>query len=376
MSHDLTVVVLAAGGGTRMRSKRMKVLHEVGGRSMVGHVLAAVQATQPTRIVAVVGHQREEVTAHVQQLVPDCLLAVQENLDGTGGAVRVALEATGPVSGTVLVAAGDTPLLDGDTLLRFAHEHEAAERAVSILTGVVDDPFGYGRILRNDDGDVEGIVEEKDATPAQREIHEINSGILAFDGEFLGQALGRLTNDNAKGEYYLTDVVGLAREDGLTVGAHVIAVAGGPEKSRFCREIGADDVIDHRSEDIAVRTRALTGGRGADVVYDPVGGRAGRAGFEATAFEGRFVVIGFASGEWVRIDVSETLFPNISLVGALPGAFPRAVYDRAHRELSDYWRRGAFTHVGSQVFDFADGRRAIEHIAAGAVQGKVVVRVR
>ena len=160
------------------------------------------------------------------------------------------------------------------------------------------------------------------------------------------------------------------------VGAHVIAVAGGPEKSRFCREIGADDVIDHRSEDIAVRTRALTGGRGADVVYDPVGGRAGRAGFEATAFEGRFVVIGFASGEWVRIDVSETLFPNISLVGALPGAFPRAVYDRAHRELSDYWRRGAFTHVGSQVFDFADGRRAIEHIAAGAVQGKVVVRVR
>ncbi|MEZ5091946.1 bifunctional UDP-N-acetylglucosamine diphosphorylase/glucosamine-1-phosphate N-acetyltransferase GlmU [Nocardioides sp.] len=222
MPHDLTVVVLAAGGGTRMKSKRMKVLHEVGGRSMVGHVLAAVQATQPTRIVAVVGHQREEVTAHVQQLVPDCLLAVQENLDGTGGAVRVALEATGPVSGTVLVAAGDTPLLDGDTLLRFAHEHEAAERAVSILTGVVDDPFGYGRILRNDDGDVEGIVEEKDATPAQREIHEINSGILAFDGEFLGQALGRLTNDNAKGEYYLTDVVGLAREDGLTVGAHVI----------------------------------------------------------------------------------------------------------------------------------------------------------
>jgi bifunctional UDP-N-acetylglucosamine pyrophosphorylase / glucosamine-1-phosphate N-acetyltransferase len=222
MPHDLTVVVLAAGGGTRMKSKRMKVLHELGGRSMIGHVLAAVQATQPTRIVAVVGHQRDEVTAHVLQLVPGCQLAVQETLDGTGGAVRVALDATGPVSGTVLVAAGDTPLLDGDTLLRFAHEHEAAERAVSILTGVVDDPFGYGRIVRAGDGEVEAIIEEKDATPEQREIHEISSGILAFDAEFLGQALPRLTNDNAKGEYYLTDVVGLARQDGLTVGAHVI----------------------------------------------------------------------------------------------------------------------------------------------------------
>ncbi len=222
MPHDLTAVVLAAGGGTRMKSKRMKVLHEVGGRSMIGHVLTAVQAMEPARVVAVVGHQRDEVEAHIRGYLPDCLVAVQEVLDGTGGAVRVAVEALGAVHGTVVVAYGDTPLLEGDTLRGFAAEHEAAERAVSVLTGVVDHPFGYGRIVRGADGEVEAIVEEKDATAEQREIHEINSGILALDATFLVQALPRLSNDNAKGELYLTDLVRLAREDGLAVGAHVI----------------------------------------------------------------------------------------------------------------------------------------------------------
>jgi bifunctional UDP-N-acetylglucosamine pyrophosphorylase/glucosamine-1-phosphate N-acetyltransferase len=155
----------------------------------------------------------------VQQLVPDAVLAVQEVLDGTGGAVRVALESSGTTRGTVLVATGDTPLLEGDVLRRFVADHRAAEQVVSILSGVVADPFGYGRIVRNDEGDVEAIVEEKDATAQQREIPEISSGILAFDAEFLVGALPRLTNDNAKGEFYLTDTVRIAREDGLTVGA-------------------------------------------------------------------------------------------------------------------------------------------------------------
>ncbi len=220
--HELTVVVLAAGGGTRMKSKTMKVLHHIGGRSMIGHVLTAVRAVEPHRVVAVVGHQRERVSAHVQELVPDVVLAVQEVLDGTGGAVRVALAASGTTRGTVVVATGDTPLLEGESLKRFVAEHRAAEQAVSILSGVVANPYGYGRILRNDEGDVEGIVEEKDASPQQREISEISSGILAFDAEFLVGALPRLTNDNAKGEYYLTDTVKIAREDGLTVGAFPI----------------------------------------------------------------------------------------------------------------------------------------------------------
>jgi bifunctional UDP-N-acetylglucosamine pyrophosphorylase/glucosamine-1-phosphate N-acetyltransferase len=124
--------------------------------------------------------------------------------------------------GTVLVAYADTPLLQGESLARFAAEHEAAQRAVSILSGLVNDPFGYGRVVRNAEGDVEAIVEEKDATDEQRAIREINSGILAFDAEFLLDALPRIGNDNAKGEYYLTDTVRLAREQGLHVGGHPI----------------------------------------------------------------------------------------------------------------------------------------------------------
>ena len=214
---NLTVIVLAAGGGTRMKSKTMKVLHPVAGRSMIGHVLRAVEAVEPTSVVAVVGHQREQVGPHIVELLPGVVLAVQEKQEGTGHAVRIAMEASGTTTGTVIVAAGDTPLLEGESLRAFAVEHEAAQRAVSILSGTVPHPFGYGRIVRNAEGDVEAIVEEKEATPEQRAIHEINSGILAFDAEFLVSALGRITNDNAKGEYYLTDAVHLAREDGLTV---------------------------------------------------------------------------------------------------------------------------------------------------------------
>jgi bifunctional UDP-N-acetylglucosamine pyrophosphorylase/glucosamine-1-phosphate N-acetyltransferase len=222
MASDLTVIVLAAGGGTRMRSKKAKVLHEIGGRSMVGHVLAAVRGLEPARVVAVVGHQRDQVGPHIRSLLPDVVLAVQDEQRGTGHAVRVAVEAAGTTSGTVLVAAGDTPLLRGESLRDFAQEHEAAQCAVSVLSGVVDEPFGYGRIVRNHEGDVEAIVEEKDANAEQRGIREISSGILAFDAEFLIEALPRLGNDNAKGEYYLTDTVGLARDAGLTVGAFPI----------------------------------------------------------------------------------------------------------------------------------------------------------
>ncbi len=226
MPSNVTVIVLAAGGGTRMKSKRMKVLHAVCGRSMIGHVLTAVAAVEPERIVAVVGHGRDEVGPHIQQLTPSALLAVQEEQHGTGHAVRIAVEAVlaagQSLEGTVLVAYGDTPLLQGDSLRAFAAEHEAAQRAVSILSGIVADPHGYGRVVRDADGDVVAIVEEKDAGVDEREIREINSGILAFDAEFLAEALGKIGNDNAKGEYYLTDTVQLARDAGLTVGAFPI----------------------------------------------------------------------------------------------------------------------------------------------------------
>jgi bifunctional UDP-N-acetylglucosamine pyrophosphorylase/glucosamine-1-phosphate N-acetyltransferase len=272
---NLTVIVLAAGGGTRMKSKTMKVLHPIGGRSMIGHVLHAVQAVEPTNVVAVVGHQREQVGPHITGLLPSAVLAVQETQEGTGHAVRVAMEASGTTTGTVIVAAGDTPLLEGESLRAFAEEHHAAQRAVSILSGRLADPFGYGRIVRNHEGDVEAIVEEKDATPEQREIDEISSGILAFDAEFLVSALARISNDNAKGEYYLTDAVGLAREDGLTVGAHLIddvaQTAGANDRAQLAdlgRELNRRIVTRWMKEGVTVMDPATTW-IDADVVLEP-----------------------------------------------------------------------------------------------------------
>ena len=224
MSDDVTVIVLAAGGGTRMKSKTMKVLHPIAGRSMIGHVLYAARQLEPTRIVAVVGHQREQVGLHIEEIVPDAVMAVQNTQEGTAHAVRMAWEALPPEarSGTVVVAYGDTPLLEGETLQRFVRFHRESAVAMSILTGVVGDPAGYGRIVRDSDDGVLAIVEDKDASPEHAAINEINSGILAFDAEFLDSALPRIGNDNAKGEYYLTDTVALARADGRTVAAFSI----------------------------------------------------------------------------------------------------------------------------------------------------------
>lgn len=221
---EVTVIVLAAGGGTRMKSKTMKVLHPIAGRSMIGHVLHAACELEPSRIVAVVGHQREQVGPHIEEIVPDAVLAVQDTQEGTAHAVRMAWDAlpADARAGTVVVAYGDTPLLEGATLKQFVQFHRESGVAMSILTGVVDDPTGYGRIVRDADGHVAAIVEEKDASSEQAAISEINSGIVAYDASFLEAALPRIGNDNAKGEYYLTDTVALAREDGRPVAAFAI----------------------------------------------------------------------------------------------------------------------------------------------------------
>ncbi len=227
---NLTAIVLAAGNGVRMRSKTNKVLHQIAGRSMVHHVLEAVSQTQPRNLVVVVGAQAEQVGPHVQSIAAESVLAHQESQDGTGHAVRTAVEALlarrpdafEGEDAIVIVAAADTPLLQGETLRGFLAEHRAAQCAVSILSGVVADPKGYGRIVRDPGGDVLGIVEEKDADASQRRIDEVSSGILAFAADFLVEALPSLGNDNASGEYYLTDLVGLARSAGLLVGAFPI----------------------------------------------------------------------------------------------------------------------------------------------------------
>jgi NADPH2:quinone reductase len=163
---------------------------------------------------------------------------------------------------------------------------------------------------------------------------------------------------------------------GKAIGARVIAVAGGPEKAAFCERIGADEVIDHRAENITEATRNLTHDVGASMVFDPVGGKAGRAAFKATAFEGRFVVIGYASGEWAQISLPETLMTNISLVGAMPVGFSSEIMRGGVEELISYWEHGKLKLSPQQIFEFDDALSAINHIASGKVEGKVIVRVK
>ncbi|MBT2399701.1 bifunctional UDP-N-acetylglucosamine diphosphorylase/glucosamine-1-phosphate N-acetyltransferase GlmU [Streptomyces sp. ISL-100] len=217
------VVVLAAGEGTRMKSAIPKVLHEISGRSLVGHVVAASRELNPEHLVVVVGHAREQVAAHLGEIDAEARTAVQEQQKGTGHAVRMGLEQLGgTIEGTVVVVCGDTPLLTGDTLARLAGTHAADGNACTVLTAEVPDSTGYGRIVRDrDSGAVTGIVEHKDATDAQRAISEINSGVFAFDGQLLADALGKVRTDNSQGEEYLTDVLGILREAGHRVGAAV-----------------------------------------------------------------------------------------------------------------------------------------------------------
>ncbi|MEU3840907.1 bifunctional UDP-N-acetylglucosamine diphosphorylase/glucosamine-1-phosphate N-acetyltransferase GlmU [Streptomyces sp. NPDC028635] len=218
------VVVLAAGEGTRMKSATPKVLHEICGRSLVGHVLASARQLDPENLVVVVGHAREKVTAHLAGIDPAVRTAVQEQQNGTGHAVRMALqELGGSVEGTVVVVCGDTPLLTGDTLAQLAATHSADGNAVTVLTAEMPDATGYGRIVRDDSGAVTAIVEHKDASETQREIREINSGVFAFDGALLADALKQVRTDNSQGEEYLTDVLGILREAGHRVGASVAA---------------------------------------------------------------------------------------------------------------------------------------------------------
>jgi bifunctional UDP-N-acetylglucosamine pyrophosphorylase/glucosamine-1-phosphate N-acetyltransferase len=217
------VVVLAAGQGTRMKSSRPKMLHAVGGRSLLGHALVAARQVAPAQLAVVVRHGRDQVVAEVARIDADALVADQDEVYGTGRAAQVgleALDAAGEISGAVVVTASDVPLLDGATLGQLVAAHHADGNAVTILTTVVADATGYGRIVRAEGtGDVLAIVEHKDASEAQREIREINTSIFVFDADVLRRGLRSVTTDNASGEMYLTDVVAFARAEGRAVRA-------------------------------------------------------------------------------------------------------------------------------------------------------------
>jgi bifunctional UDP-N-acetylglucosamine pyrophosphorylase/glucosamine-1-phosphate N-acetyltransferase len=233
-------MILAAGAGTRMKSATPKVLHEIGGRTLVHHALEASAVLNPQRTVVVVRHDRDRVAAHIEKIAPDALIADQDEIPGTGRAVFCGLSALDTTAiaaavldaradGAIVVTSGDVPLVDGELLSALVEAHAAAGNAATVLTARVEAPTGYGRIVRGDAGEVLGIIEEKDASAEQRAISEINSGIYVFDAATLRDALAKVGQDNAQGEMYLTDVMAIAREAGGRVGAMVAPDAGAVE---------------------------------------------------------------------------------------------------------------------------------------------------
>lgn len=213
---DLVTVILAAGKGTRMKSKLPKVLHKVGGKPMLEHVLDAADEAGAERNIVVTGFGGDMVRKTIGSRAE---FVEQTEQLGTGHAVQQAEPLLNEETGTVMVLCGDTPLLTGALLKKFVEAHKETGASATVLTAIMPDATGYGRIVRTPAGTVERIVEHKDATDEERKIHEVNSGIYCFEAADLFQALSQVTNDNAQGEYYLPDVLGILRDEGRKIWA-------------------------------------------------------------------------------------------------------------------------------------------------------------
>jgi bifunctional UDP-N-acetylglucosamine pyrophosphorylase/glucosamine-1-phosphate N-acetyltransferase len=240
--RDRVAVILAAGEGKRMKSPLPKVLHEVEGTPLVLHVLRVTREVGLGRIVVVIGHGREDVQAIVEK-DGECEFVVQPVQRGTADAVSRAMDILDGFHGTVVILSGDVPLLKPATLESMLDEHEREGRGVTLLTAVLEDATGYGRIVRGPDGRVEAIVEEKDADDRIRAIREFNSGTYCFDADRLRWVLGSIDSNNRQREFYLTDAVHLMWERDVPVGAVVADTA--------------DEVLGVNTPEDLERTRAL-----------------------------------------------------------------------------------------------------------------------
>ncbi len=253
----LAVVVLAAGQGTRMRSSRPKVLHSLAGRSLIGHVLATASELSPQHVLAVVRHEREAVVATITELMPHATIVDQDEVPGTGRAVEQAIAALpGDFDGDVVVVSGDVPLLDASTLRTLVDEHRVAAAAATLLSAVMDDATGYGRVIRGTEGTVDRIVEQADAAPDELLVSEVNSGTYVFRVQPLRAQLSRVTSHNAQGEKYLTDVVALLRTAGETVAA--LPVSDGWRVAGVNDRVQLADAA-RRMNDLIVRRWQLAG---------------------------------------------------------------------------------------------------------------------
>ena len=219
---SLTVIVLAAGEGKRMRSSTPKVLHRVAGRSLLAHVLGAVAPLEPDRTLVVTSTRLDEIQSAIETegFAEGLEFVIQDPPRGTADAARIALGALDEVSGHVVIVPGDTPMLNLHSLRALVLEHEARHAAVSLMSARVDDPSGYGRVIRDDQGRVLRIVEHRDATEQERQVDEINASVYVFDLEKLRDALGKVDDANSQGEFYLTDVVELFHDERETVAAY------------------------------------------------------------------------------------------------------------------------------------------------------------
>lgn len=324
---------------------------------------------------------------------PQDVVRLEENADSFEpgpGEVKIKVEAAGLGLPDVLMCRNNYPLTPP---LPFTPSQEASGEIVSVGEGVDSALLGKRvlgptlfqaqrggladeclmRASGSEGGPLAGIV------PVPDEMSGVEAAGFFIPYQTAWVALVRRARIHA-GDTLL--VLGASGSSGCAAvqlakakGARVIAVAGGEQKEAFCKSLGADLVIDRTRQDVTETVLELTDGIGVSMVFDPVGGKLGRAAFKATAFEGKFIVIGYASGEWARIALPETLMKNISLVGAMPFGYSADQVLAAHQDLLHHWHRGELNVSNCQVFDFDNASTAITHIAAGKVEGKVVVRM-
>ena len=266
MTASLAIVVLAAGQGTRMRSSTPKVLHRIAGRPLVAHVLHVAAELHPAVAVGVVRHERERVAEALLEAMPDIRVVEQDEIPGTGRAVELAVAALpADFDGDVVVLSGDVPLLTAETVAALVEEHRRTAAAATLLSAALDDPTGYGRVVRAADGAVVRIVEQADADEATRAIDEINTGTYVFRVATLRALLPRIGSANAQGEKYLTDVFGLLRETGETIAAalaaDVAATLGVNDRAQLAeagRILNARIVRRHQLAGVTIRDPATT----------------------------------------------------------------------------------------------------------------------
>ena len=344
-----TVVILAAGEGTRMKSSTPKVLHSISGRSLVGHVLHAVDALAAKQVRVVVGAGREQVEAHLAEIAPHVTTVFQEKRGGTGHATQLALDGLKP-AGTILVLAGDTPMLTGSSLAQLLEHHHAGGFTASVLTAEHPDPTGYGRIIRSDDDSLLRIVEERDADEVQRDILEVNSGVYAFDAVKLAGAIGKLKNDNSQGELYLTDVIEILRNEGGKIAAVLI--------DDFIEILGVNDRVQLAESASLLRDRINEElMRSGVTIVDPLS-----TWVDATATVANDVVLmpGTALSGSTTVATGAVIGPRTTLVDCTVGTGARVIESRATESII-----GDGANVGPYTF-LRPGTKLLPNSKVGA----------